>query len=254
MIPNLWIGTGWKMNHTLATAANYANVLKIYLQTIHPALNIFILPSFIALPRVCALLAGTPTIVGCQNMHWEDEGAFTGEISAVMLRECGAGLVELGHSERRQLYNETDETVNRKVLAALHHGLRPLVCVGETILEKNMGQTCECLARQVTAALRGVDPLLAGQVLLAYEPVWAIGSGGTPAEPAYIAIMTAFIRKVIAEFLGAQAANEVAVLYGGSVGPENALAYVYQGQTDGLFIGRAAWQVEGFIHILKLFS
>ncbi|MBW2121085.1 MAG: triose-phosphate isomerase [Deltaproteobacteria bacterium] len=246
-----WVGTGWKMNKLLAEAEAYARSLREFVDGHAPEIEVFIVPPFTVLRRTCEILKGSPVKVGAQNMHWEERGAFTGEISPLMVKDCGADLVELGHSERRAQFGETDYTVNRKVLAALGHGLRPLVCVGETGPEKAFGVARECVARQVKIALKDVPESRIGEVILAYEPVWAIGESGTPAEPDYANSVHGVIRDAVSGLYGSRAAGEVPVLYGGSVDAENGPLFVREKEVDGLFVGRAAWDVRGLIRIIE---
>lgn len=239
---------------TLAEAREYASVLREYVTRRDPGVHLFIVPPFTALDAVRRALGDAPVHVGAQNMHWCDRGAFTGEISPVMLTDLGVRIVELGHSERRAAFGETDVTVNRKVLAALAHGLRPLICVGEDAAERDFGVGPESVARQVKIALAGVAPGLLPQVLFAYEPVWAIGDAGTPAEPAYAAKMHEVIRAAIGASFGAHPAAQVPVLYGGSVHPGNVPAFAAEPGVDGLFIGRASWQVRSFIECVEAYQ
>jgi triosephosphate isomerase len=187
-------------------------------------------------------------------MHWREDGAFTGEISPLMLKDVGVSIVELGHSERRAECGETDDTVNRKVRSALAHGLRPLICVGESAADRDAGVAGERVGRQVTTALDGVPAASLRTVLFAYEPVWAIGEGGTPAEPAYAARMHEEIRVAIGECGGSQAAAQVPILYGGSVDPLNVPAFAAQPAVDGLFIGRASWRIASFLECIEAFQ
>jgi triosephosphate isomerase len=236
------------MNKTLGEALAFAQILRGIDWRSPPYAGVlpFVIPPFTALAAVSAALRDTPVLVGAQTMHWEDAGAWTGEISPVMLRDCGAALVELGHSERRAHFAETDEAINRKVAAALRHGLRPLICVGESAAERRAGRAGAVLGRQVELALRDIPAERARDVLIAYEPVWAIGHDGTPAEPCYVAAMIAALRAALpAPFAG------VSLLYGGSVDAANALAYARIDGVDGLFVGRAAWEVEGFLRIVR---
>ena len=191
-------------------------------------------------------LAGLPVKVGAQNMHWADGGAWTGEISAPMIKDCGATLVELGHSERRTYFGETDETVAKKTQAALRHGLTALVCVGDTRAEYEAGRTAEVLARQVNVALSLIASSQAGDVVIAYEPVWSIGEGGTPADPDFADHQQKLIKAVTRAAVG----QELLVLYGGSVNPGNACDLAGKPHIDGLFIGRSAWQPEGYLGIV----
>ncbi|MEM8630645.1 MAG: triose-phosphate isomerase [Pseudomonadota bacterium] len=242
---HLWIGTSWKMNKTYAGAMVFAMALRRAEAPPDVAFTRFVVPPFTVLREVAEVLSETGVVVGAQNAHWEDAGAWTGEVSVPMVADCGATLVELGHSERRTHFGETDETVGKKVGAVLRHGLKPLVCVGETRAEKDAGQTAEVLERQVRAALSGAHA--GDHVLFAYEPVWAIGEGGEPASPAYAADYHDQIAAMAKDILG----TPPPVLYGGSVTAENCTAYLAERAVGGLFIGRAAWQIEGYLDILS---
>ncbi|MCL4394616.1 MAG: triose-phosphate isomerase [Chloroflexi bacterium] len=248
----LWIGTGWKMNKTTAEAEEYAVNLCDFVEHDSPRANVFIVPPFTALARVCAVLKDSPVLVGAQNMHWEESGAATGEISPLMLKDCGVQLVELGHSERRSSFGETDFSVNLKVRSALRHGLRPLICVGETAQEKEYGAAKESVARQVRIALHGVSREEAVAVLIAYEPVWAIGEKGVPSEPGYACAMHRAIRHTVEESYDTDIAQQLPVLYGGSVDSNNGAAFLSQADINGLFVGRAAWQVASFVHLIRI--
>jgi len=248
MAKSLWVGTSWKMNKTLAEALAFADGLKA--ADGERALNVqrFILPAFTAIREVKSRLAQTSVKVGAQNMHWDDGGAWTGEISPVMLQDCNADLVEIGHSERREFFNETDEAVGRKTAAAVRHGLIPLVCIGETLAEREAGRADEVLARQVTAALGLLTPAeKQAEILIAYEPVWAIGVNGIPATMDYANARHERISAVVEAAMG----RRLPLLYGGSVNPANCAELVSQAHIDGLFIGRSAWTVEGYLDILK---
>lgn len=249
---DIWVGSGWKMTKTLAEAEVFAQRLHDFLQECPLSAKVFVVPSFTLLRTVSNLLENTSALVGAQNMHWESGGAFTGEISPVMLRDCGARLVELGHAERRQYFGETDLTVNRKVKSALEHQLRPLICVGETAQEKETGNAERFVSFQVKAALHGLEASQINRILFAYEPVWAIGNQGTPADPHYSNQMHTFIRQTLADLYGRTTAESVAILYGGSVHLGNAVSFIEQPQIDGLFIGRSSWQVNDFIAIIQM--
>ena len=243
-----WVGTSWKMNKTLAEAEAFCDALRAAPQLGRTSLRPFVIPPFTAVREVARALAATPVRVGAQNMHWADHGAWTGEISAPMLVECGIDLVELGHSERRTHFGETDATVGRKTEAALRHGLTPLICIGEHADDKEAGRADEVLATQVRAALA---PIGAGfdrrTILLAYEPVWAIGESGTPASPDYADARHARILDVARTVCPD---HDIACLYGGSVNAENCEQLAACPHIDGLFIGRAAWSAPGYLDIL----
>ena len=229
----LWIGTSWKMNKTRAEARAFAAALAAAPIIADEVLRPFVIPAFTAIAEVAAILAGSRVRVGAQTMHWAD---------------AGATLVELGHSERRTHFGETDETVALKSAAAVKHGLTPLICIGETRAEFDAGRTEEVLARQVTAALSRIEQQhRSAEILLAYEPVWSIGDGGTPAEPAFVDRQHALIKARTQAALG----RALPVLYGGSVNPGNCRELAGQANVDGLFIGRSAWAVEGFVGILN---
>ena len=253
-LPRRWLGAGWKMNMLLGEAREYAAALRDYLAQQDPGAQVFIVPPFTVLDAVRQILQGSAIHLGAQNMHWREQGAVTGEISSLMLKDLGVDLVELGHSERRAEFGETDDTVNRKVLAALAHGLRPLICVGESAAEREYGVAAECVGRQVKIALHGIPAEVVGDVLFAYEPVWAIGEGGTPAEPDYAGRMHEVIRAAIGQGYGRQIGARVSILYGGSVHPGNVAAFAVQPSVDGLFIGRASWRVASFIECIEAYQ
>ena len=241
----VWIGTSWKINKTLSEA-------KLFTQGLGadgpPGIQRFLIPPFTLVREVKAILAQTSVKVGAQNMHWAEDGAWTGEISPRMLTDCGLDLVELGHSERREFFGETDDTVGLKVEAAVRHGLTPLICIGETLAERNAGRAQHVLETQVSAALGKLSKAQhPAAILLAYEPVWAIGAKGIPATSDYADARQAEIIAVAADVLG----RKVPCLYGGSVHPGNCEDLIQCPHVDGLFIGRAAWAVEGYLDILN---
>jgi triosephosphate isomerase len=245
--PNVWIGTSWKMNKTLAEARVFVEGLLTADSRRDPRIQRFVIPPFTSVREVKAMLKDTSVKVGAQNMHWADDGAWTGEVSPAMLRDCGLDLVELGHSERREHFGETDETVGLKTEAAIRHGLAPLICVGETLAEREAGRAAAVLERQVRAALFRLE---GGQknapILFAYEPVWAIGAHGVPASSDYADARQAEIIAIAKDVLG----RRVPCLYGGSVNLDNCKELIVRPHVDGLFIGRAAWKVEGYLEIL----
>lgn len=242
-----WLGTGWKMNKTRAEARAYAQTLKAAPDLAGLPLQLFVLPPFTALAETAEALAGTPVMVGAQNCHWAEAGAWTGEISAGQAAECGAALIELGHSERRAHFGETDAAINRKVKAVLEAGLRPLICVGETAEERDLAAAEATVARQARMSLAGVGAADLHRVLLAYEPVWAIGEGGIPAAPDYANAIHGTIKQAILALFG----RTIPVLYGGSVNPGNASDLAAQPAIDGLFVGRAAWTPEGLLGLAR---
>ena len=246
----LWVGTSWKMNKTLGEAAAFVDELLGF--PIPPGLQPFVLPAHTALAHVRQRLPTTsPVLLGAQNAHWGPEGAGTGEVSMRMVADAGATLVEMGHSERRESFGETDETVAAKAAAALGHGLVPLICVGEPRSVRDAGRASDFVASQVRAALSRVRPDQVDQVLVAYEPIWAIGEHGRPATQDQIAPVMALIAEVAAERSGGTTGAR-AVLYGGGVHPDNAADLLGDPHTDGLFVGRAGWAAAGFVRLLRL--
>ena len=246
MEPRAWIGTSWKMNKTLAEARAFAEGLQK--ADADPRIQRFVVPPFTAVREVKAMLADTTVKVGAQNMHWADEGAWTGEVSPVMLTDCKLDIVELGHSERRAHFGETDETVGLKTEAAIRHGLIPLICIGETLAEREAGRAGQVLEAQVRGALgRLSDSQKAAPILLAYEPVWAIGAGGIPATSDYADARQKDIIATANDVLG----RRIPCLYGGSVNPGNCEELISCPHIDGLFIGRSAWNVGGYLDILS---
>ncbi|GJM36832.1 MAG: triosephosphate isomerase [Acidimicrobiales bacterium] len=245
----VWVGTSWKMNKTLAEAVAFARAIVDPVNRLDESVQPFVIPSFTTARETAEILASTRIEVGAQNMHWADAGAWTGEVSPIMLKDCGLDLVELGHSERREHFGESDHTVGLKTAAAVRHGLVPLICVGETLRQREAGRADEVLTAQVDAALSSLDEeQRAGRIRFAYEPVWAIGEGGTPAPSDYADRQHALIKQVAARVLPA----EPPVLYGGSVNPANAVELLAQPHIDGLFVGRAAWAPSDYLEILEL--
>jgi triosephosphate isomerase len=241
-----WLGTSWKMNKDSAQAREAARALRdapAWPDHIQP----FVIPPFTSLEAVTGELRNTRILTGAQNVHWDDAGAWTGEISAPMIRSCGATLVEIGHSERRTHFAETDETVNRKVHATLRNGLTPLICIGETASQRDGGVAFETLAIQTKLALQGLSNEQAANVLIAYEPVWAIGAQGRAADPDIVRAAFQAIRGTLTQIHPTLAT--IPLLYGGSVDGTNATAYAALPETNGLFIGRAAWSPDGLIRI-----
>jgi len=247
----LYIGSNLKMYKTNRQTVELVQQIQTLTADLpRPYLRLFILPSYTALADACRLSNPDLLWVGAQNMHWEAEGPFTGEVSPLMLREIGVKLVMVGHAERRQLFGETDEQVNRRVISALQHGLHTLVCVGDTSLEKQAGVSQDRLRSQLLAGLMDLPPGQLDKLWVAYEPVWSIGVHGTPADPEFANTMHAVIRQTLGE-LFPSGWGEIPILYGGSVNLDNASDLISQPEVDGLFIGRAAWDAANFDRILR---
>ncbi|MBF0859760.1 triose-phosphate isomerase [Gluconobacter sp. LMG 31484] len=246
---SVWIGTNWKMNKGPAEAIAAARAFSNF--HLPEGVRCFLAPPATSLRDVCSVLQDTPMMVGAQNMFWEDSGAWTGEISAPMVAECGASTVLLGHSERRQHFGETDWTVNRKVHAALRHGLRPLICIGDTADEFEFGVSQETLARQTKIALHGVSQEDLGRVVVIYEPVWAIGSAGRPAEAPFVSEIHTKLRGVVQGIVGRNSSVRIPLLYGGSVSQANICDYVALPDVDGVLVGRAGWDPADFIKLVS---
>ena len=243
------IAANWKMCKTPAQSQEF---VKAFLPLVvnHDRDEIVLCPSDTSLSVVIAAATGSNVAVGAQNMYFADEGAFTGETSPLMLKAIAATHVILGHSERRQYFCETDETVNKKLLSAVRHELKPIVCVGETLAERESGKTHEVLLRQVRKALEGITEPQCRLIVIAYEPVWAIGTGKT-ATPEMAAEAHAVVRKEIATVLGRESADAMRILYGGSVKPENASALLNQVEIDGALVGGASLDPQSFAEIVK---
>jgi L-erythrulose 1-phosphate isomerase len=245
--PKVWVGTSWKMNKTLAGGLAFANGLAAADAARDRRIQRFVIPPYTLCRQVKDALADTSVKVGAQNMHYADEGAWTGEISPLMLKDCNLDIVELGHSERREHFGETDETVGLKTEAAVRHGLIPLICIGETLSERESGRAADVLETQVRGALAKLSAAQkSAPILLAYEPVWAIGVNGIPATSEYADARQGEIIAVAEAVLG----RRVPCLYGGSVNPDNCEELIACPHIDGLFIGRSAWSVEGYLNIL----
>lgn len=243
------IAGNWKMNKLVGEAAELAAAVKLACGT-QKDVEVVLCPTFTALKTVSDAIAGSSIRLGAQNMHWEKDGAFTGEISAGMLRDLGCQFVILGHSERRQYFNETDAIVNRKIKAALAANLTPILCVGELLEQREANQTEEVVTTQVTNSLAGLDEAALRRTVLAYEPVWAIGTGRT-ASPAQAQEVHALIRKVLARLSNPGAAQAVRIQYGGSMKPSNAKELLSQPDIDGGLIGGAALDAKSFVEIVN---
>ena len=236
----------WKMHKTVQEAVELVRELRSRLNT---QVQVGIAPPFTALAPVKAALQGSPIQLFGQNCHFEKQGAFTGEVSAAMLKEAGCDGVILGHSERRQLFGETDEGVSRKLKAALEAGLHPIVCVGETLQEREASRTWDVVSRQVRGAFAGLPNEQIGKVTIAYEPVWAIGTGKT-ATTAQAQEVHGQIRGLLREIAGAPVADAVRIQYGGSVKPDNAADLMSQPDIDGALVGGASLKSDDFDRIV----
>ncbi|MEK0445847.1 MAG: hypothetical protein RLZZ399_1168 [Verrucomicrobiota bacterium] len=244
------VAANWKMNMTVSEADAFLDAFLTELGT-ESAVEVVIVPAFTALSKVSERLSkGQQAKVGAQNMHWEKNGAFTGEISAQMLRELYVRYVVLGHSERRTLFAESDEIVNKKVRAALEASLRPIVCIGETLAERDGGLVETVLERQISGSLASVSAHDMSHIVIAYEPVWAIGTGRT-ASPEQAQEAHSFIRKQIAKGWDQATADKVRIQYGGSVKPQNASELLHQPDIDGALVGGASLDPRGFAEIVK---
>ncbi len=239
----------WKMHRTAAEARALVREVRAAVEGLTERVDVAVAPPFTALHAAAEELAGSRIGLGAQNLHFETQGAFTGEVSAPMLVEAGCRFVLVGHSERRQLFGETDEGVRKKTKAALAAGLHPIVCVGETLPERESGRTLEVVGRQVRAALAGLTPAEVGALTLAYEPVWAIGTGKT-ATAAQAQEVHAAVRAILRE-LAPAAAEVVRIQYGGSVKPENAAELMAQPDVDGALVGGASLKAPDFSQIVK---
>ncbi|MFW6158606.1 MAG: triose-phosphate isomerase [Planctomycetota bacterium] len=245
----LFIAGNWKMNKDLRGALDLVTALKEEVGD-GGDVDVGVFPPFVYLQAVARTLADSPIVVGAQNMHAEPSGAFTGETAGPMILDAGATHVLIGHSERRQYFGETDEGVNTKLKAALGCGLKPVVCVGETLDQREAGDTEAVVRRQVDAALDGLTDDQAADLLLAYEPVWAIGTGKT-ATPGQAQEVHAFIRSTLAHRFTPAVADGIRIQYGGSVKPDNAADLLGQEDIDGALVGGASLEAETFIPILR---
>jgi triosephosphate isomerase len=243
-----YIAGNWKMNKTPSEAVVLAQALVKDLKDCKE--KVLIAPAFVALPAVAAVVKGSNIRLGAQNMAQEESGAFTGEVSPLMLKEIGVQTVILGHSERRAIYKEDDALINKKVHLALKHGFEVILCVGETLAEREGGKLEKVLSSQVTDGFKGVDASSLKNIVVAYEPVWAIGTGKT-ASPEDADSAHAYIRKVLAGLYGEAASKAMCIQYGGSVKPDNAATLMAKPNIDGALVGGAALKAETFVPIAK---
>lgn len=242
------IAGNWKMNKTISEALELINEIKD--EANKTDVEVVVCCPFTAISEVKKAIEGSKVKLGAQNMHWEDEGAFTGEISANMLKDLGVDYVIIGHSERRQYFNETDEIVNKKAVKAIEKGLKPIICVGETLNEREKNRTLDVVKRQTLAALRGVGKDEMNDVVIAYEPVWAIGTGKTASSQDANEVI-AYIRSLLQDKYGIKISEEVRIQYGGSVKPSNAAEIMNEIDIDGALVGGASLKAEEFLGIVN---
>lgn len=244
------IAGNWKMNNDVEASLKLAKSLKSLSGNFHKDVDVLICPVFTSLYSVKEALEGTNIKIGAQNMHFEDKGAYTGEVSPVMLKNMGIEYVIIGHSERRQYFNETDETVNKKLKAALKHSIKPILCVGETLEQRECGKEKETVKNQIINDFAGIDESEAENIVVAYEPIWAIGTGKT-ATSAQANEMASFIRMCIKEIYDLELSEKIIIQYGGSVNKDNANEILSQSDIDGALVGGASLKAESFLDIIN---
>jgi triosephosphate isomerase len=243
------IAGNWKMNNSCAESVELVSQLKDILSA-RKEIDIAVAPPFTALGAVAAVLKGSPIGLSAQNVFWEESGAFTGEISTAMLKDVGCRYVIIGHSERRQYFSETDETVNKRLKAALKASLIPIVCIGETLAEREAEKTLPVIEQQLKGGLKGLSLEEMETVIIAYEPVWAIGTGKT-ATPDQAQEVHRFIRDIIARIFSKEIADDTRILYGGSVKPDNVDQLMVQLDIDGALVGGASLKADAFARIVN---
>ncbi len=242
------IAGNWKMNKLTEEARSLARAIKVGTANLSHC-QVVLAPPFTALSTVAGEIRATKLILAAQNVHWEAKGAFTGEISIPMLEDVGCGMVIVGHSERRQYFGETDQTVNRRARAILKSSLRPIICIGETLMEREAGDYQRVITQQLAGGLDGLTRTDLLRIILAYEPVWAIGTGRT-ASPEIAQEVHGAIRKWLSQKYGDEAAQEVRILYGGSVKPDNISDLMHQPDIDGALVGGACLEADSFLRII----
>jgi triosephosphate isomerase len=244
-----FIAGNWKMNKTVGEALDLIRELKKAISGVKEV-EVAVAPPFTALHAVRRELEGSSIRLAAQNLYWEEKGAFTGEISPLMLKEVGCQYVIIGHSERRQFFGESDETVNRRIKAAAAQGLKVIFCIGETLTEREEGKTFTVIERQVSGGLKGLGEKELRTMTIAYEPVWAIGTGKT-ATPEQAEEVHRFIRGKVEKLYGREVAEEIRIQYGGSVTPENIKGLMNQPNIDGALVGGASLKAESFSKIVR---
>ena len=241
------IAGNWKMNKTASEAMDFANNLKSALRDVQDV-EVVICPAFVALSEVSKILEGSNAKLGAQNMYMQENGAYTGEISPLMLKDAGCQYVIIGHSERREYFKEDNKLINAKIKLALKYQLRPILCVGETLSEYQNNQTIDIVKTEIREGLAGIDEEQMSQVAIAYEPIWAIGTGKT-ATPADANKVHKIIRHIISEMFDVKTGEKTRIQYGGSVKPDNIGALMEKSDIDGALVGGASLSVESFIRI-----
>jgi len=244
------IAGNWKMYKTTTEAIELANGLKRELFNLESDIDIVICPPFTVLSEVGEVIADSNIQLGAQDTFWQDEGAFTGEVSPLMLKDAGVEFVIIGHSERRQYFGETNDSVNKKIKAVIQTGLTPIVCVGETLKERELGETFQVLDDQLHYGLKDIEEQDILKVVIAYEPVWAIGTGKT-ATSQQAQEAQKYIRDLLIKMYNKDTANEVRIQYGGSVKPENISELINQPDVDGALVGGASLKIESFTEICR---
>lgn len=244
-----FVTANWKMNKTVSETLDYIDVFNTSEQE-KSRIEVALAPPFTSLYPAAQAVSKTTTLIAGQDLHWEAEGAFTGQVSAVMLKEAGATYVIIGHSERRHIFGETDNDVNRKVHAAIENGLKPILCVGETLDDRETKQTMSVLDRQLATSLMNLASDHVNRLIVAYEPVWAIGTGHV-ATPEQAQEAHAHIRLYIGQVYGQDAANHCRVIYGGSVKQTNVAEIVSQPDVDGVLVGGASLEPKSFVQIVE---
>lgn len=251
MKKKLYFGTNLKMYKGIADTVSYLNRLSALTRDIsRDEITLFVIPSYTSLSEAVKTTDQQTVLLGAQNMCWEEQGQFTGEISPLMLSELGLKIVEIGHSERRHVFGEDDPTENKKVKSAISHNFIALLCIGETLEQKNYGISDEVLRTQLKIGLFGLSQQDIDHLWIAYEPVWAIGVNGIPASVDYAQEKHQVIKDTLTELFGSSAA-QIPVLYGGSVNPGNANDLIQQPAIDGLFVGRSAWKADAFNILIR---
>jgi len=244
-----FVAGNWKMNKTVAEARDLVSRMSAPLREVANVEKV-LCPPFTSLPALSAMLGGSEIGLGAQNMHWEEKGAFTGEVAPGMVKEF-CNYIIIGHSERRAYFGETDENVNRKLRAALKFDLTPIVCVGETLDQYESGLTSEVVRRQIGRGLADIDFAFGARIVVAYEPVWAIGTGKASSGENANEVLAQVIRPALSDLFGAETAQSIRILYGGSVTASNASEFFSQPEIDGALVGGASLKADEFLAITK---